>query len=134
METTVLDVPLDTQSYIKTIIATHYDRSKIVNQNGSTTRPWGKDNLAYLYTLFEKDVPREDYALASVLLQEYVSTVTAEHFDNAGDLGNFKTSSSDKKRKQKRSSKDKSPRDGRKSRHSRSEIDWKAIDPWSLKD
>ena len=99
METTVLDVPLDTQSYIKTIIATHYDRSKIVNQNGSTTRPWGKDNLAYLYTLFEKDVPREDYALASVLLQEYVSTVTAEHFDNAGGQGNFKTSSSDKKRK-----------------------------------
>lgn len=68
LETTVLDVPLDTQSYIKTIISTHYDRSKIVTQNGTTSRPWGKDNLAYLYTLFEKDVPREDYALASVLL------------------------------------------------------------------
>ena len=42
-------------------------------------RPWGKENLAYLYALFENEVPREDYALASVLLQEFVSTVTSEN-------------------------------------------------------
>ena len=70
----MLGIPVDTQSYIKAIIATHYDRSK--NANGQTMRPWGKDNLAYIYTLFEIDAPREDYALANVLLQEYVHTVT----------------------------------------------------------
>lgn len=64
LETTVLDVPVDTQTYIKTVIASHYDRGN----KSSAGRPWGKDNLAYLYTIFEKDVPKEDYKLASVLL------------------------------------------------------------------
>lgn len=64
LETTVLDVPVDTQTYIKTVIASHYDRGN----KSSAGRPWGKDNLAYLYTLFEKDVPKEDYKLASVML------------------------------------------------------------------
>ena len=67
LESTVLGVPLDNQSYIKTIIATHYDRSTRSTATGQA-RPWGKDNLAYLYSLFEIDVPREDYALANVLL------------------------------------------------------------------
>ena len=30
LETTVLGVPLDTQSYIKTIIATHHDKKGVV--------------------------------------------------------------------------------------------------------
>jgi len=59
------------------VISAHYDGS---TANGTSTRLWGKDNLAYLYTLFEKDVPKEDYAMASVLLQEYVSTVSFEQF------------------------------------------------------
>jgi len=76
LETTVLGVPVDTQTYIKTVIAAHYDRSK----EGSSSRPMSQENLAYIYALFEKDVPKEDYALASVLLSEYVRTVSTEQF------------------------------------------------------
>ena len=83
-------------------------------------RPWGKDNLAYIYTLFEIDAPREDYALANVLLQEYVHTVTD---------GNYERKSSKDKRKSKRSTKDKSSRSKRRSGKD-GEIDWKSIDAW----
>ena len=122
LESTVLGIPVDTQSYVKTIIATHYDRAK------SSSRPWGKDNLAYLYTLFENDAPREDYSLASVLLQEYVNTVTNEHYDGKG----YPRQSSKEKRRNKRSSKDKSSR-SKSSRHSRNgDIDWNSIDTWTL--
>lgn len=127
LESTVLGVPIDTQSYIKTIIATHYDRSR--SSGGVTARPWGQDNLAYLYTLFETDVPREDYALANVLLQEYVSTVSSENYD--GKSTKHSSSSSKERRKSKRSSKDKSSRSKRNSSRN-GEIDWKSIDAWTL--
>ena len=81
LESTVLGVSIDTQSYVKTIMATHYNRRQKVDKKEKvgSQRPWGKENLAYLYALFENEVPREDYALASVLLQEFVSTVTSEN-------------------------------------------------------
>ena len=75
LETTVLGVTVDTQSYIKTIIATHYNSASSERKYGRTM---GKDSLAYIYSVFENEVPRDDYALASVLLSEYVSTVTNE--------------------------------------------------------
>ena len=146
LESTVLGVPLDNQSYIKTIIATHYDRTTSSHQTSSsvTSRPWGKDNLAYLYSLFENDVPREDYALANVLLQEYVSTVTNEHYDSKGSSKNTSASASkdqQRQRKSKRSSssKEKSSRSKRSSSSSRNqnnngEIDWKSIDAWTIAD
>ena len=40
--------------------------------------------LAYLYSLFENEVPQEDFSKATVLLQEYKNTVTFEHFENQG--------------------------------------------------
>ena len=113
LETTVLDVKVDTQSYIKTIISTHYQKSKSS----------GKDNLAYLYTLFENDVPREDYALASVLLQEYVSTVTDEHFEGKS----YQRSMEKEKRKKRRSSRDKQRKSSR-SRKQENEFEWSKLD------
>ena len=84
LESTVLGVSIDTQSYAKTIMATHYNRRQkmVQREKAGGQRPWGKENLAYLYTLFENEVPREDYALASVLLQEFVSTVATENSGN----------------------------------------------------
>ena len=84
LESTVLGVSIDTQSYAKTIMATHYNRRQkmVQREKSGGQRPWGKENLAYLYTLFENEVPREDYALASVLLQEFVSTVATENSGN----------------------------------------------------
>ena len=78
-------------------------------------------------------MPREDYALANVLLQEYVSTVTNENYD--GKNPKHSSSSSKERRKSKRSSKDKSSRSKRNSSSSRNgEIDWKNIDAWTLTD
>ena len=105
LESTVLGVPVDTQTYIKTVISTHYDRGN----KFTSSRPWGKDNLAYLYALFENDVPKEDYALASVMLQEYVSTVSHENFENPTKASASHSITKQSKRKR-RSSKDKSRR------------------------
>jgi len=118
----VLGVPIDTQSYIKSIISMHYDRAQM-SSGQAPMRPWGKDNLAYLYALFENDVPREDYALAGVLLQEYVNTVTDEQFN-----GRNQRQSSKERRKSKRSSKEKSGRGSKSSRRSSEEVDWKTIE------
>ena len=74
-------------------------------------------------------MPREDYALANVLLQEYVSTVTNENYD--GKSTKHSSSSSKERRKSKRSSKDKSSRSKRSSSRN-GEIDWKNIDAWTL--
>ena len=65
-------------------MATHYNRRLKADkkEKKGSQRPWGKENLAYLYALFENEVPREDYALASVLLSEFVSTVATENRDN----------------------------------------------------
>ena len=84
LESTVLGVSIDTQSYAKTIMATHYNRRLKADKKDKkgSQRPWGKENLAYLYALFENEVPREDYALASVLLSEFVSNVASENRDN----------------------------------------------------
>ena len=57
LESTVLGVPIDSQTYIKSVIAAHYDKKRDSQQ----ARPWGQENVQYLYTLFEKDVPKEDY-------------------------------------------------------------------------
>ena len=141
LESTVLGVPIDNQSYIKTIIATHYDRSRTNSNSGQVVgaRPWGQDSLAYLYSLFENEVPRDDYALANVPLQEYVSAVTNEHYEgksgsSSKHASSSGSSSSKERRKSKRSSKDKSSR-GKRSSSSASrngEIDWKSIDTWTL--
>ena len=79
--------------------------------------------MAYLYTLFENDVPREDYALASVLLQEYVSTVTDEHFEGKS----YQRSMEKEKRKKRRSSRDKQRKSSR-SRKQENEFEWSKLD------
>lgn len=48
LESTLLGVPVDTQSYIKTIIATHYGRGKN-GQSANGSHPATKENLAYIY-------------------------------------------------------------------------------------
>ena len=59
------------------ILTTYYRKSS------THARQEKKDTLlAFLYALFESEVPREDYSKAIVMLQEYKSTVTAEIFEN----------------------------------------------------
>ena len=52
LESTVLGVPIDSQSYIKTIIATHYNSER---SKRDFKLPWSKENLAYLDVLFAID-------------------------------------------------------------------------------
>ena len=73
-------MPLDTQSYIKTIIATHYDKKGVVQ-----SRALNKDNSAYLYALFENEVPIKDYQVALELLIEYFSTISSEELENSSE-------------------------------------------------
>ena len=73
-------MPLDTQSYIKTIIATHYDKKGVVQ-----SRALNKDNSAYLYALFENEVPVKDYQVALELLIEYFSTISSEELENSSE-------------------------------------------------
>ena len=71
-------MPLDTQSYIKTIIATHYDKKGVIQ-----SRALNKDNSAYLYALFENEVPVKDYQVALELLIEYFSTISSEEMEDS---------------------------------------------------
>ena len=73
-------MPLDTQSYIKTVIATHYDKKGVVQ-----SRALNKDNSAYLYALFENEVPIKDYQVALELLIEYFSTISSEELENSSE-------------------------------------------------
>ena len=73
-------MPLDTQSYIKTIIATHYDKKGVVQ-----SRALNKDNSAYLYALFENEVPTKDYQVALELLIEYFSNISSEELENSSE-------------------------------------------------
>ena len=73
-------MPLDTQSYIKTIIATHYDKKGVVQ-----SRALNKDNSAYLYALFENEVPVKDYQVALELLIEYFSNISSEELENSSE-------------------------------------------------
>lgn len=80
-----MDVPLDRQTYQSTIIAMHYERARLGAVSPQGRAQQGKENLGYIYTLFENDVDKDDYAFAGLFLQEYVSLVN--HQDSSGYAG-----------------------------------------------
>ena len=107
---------MDTQTYYQTILATYYDRSKKQKQL------LRDELLAYLYSLFENEVPQEDFSKATVLLQEYKNTVTFEHFENQGKSQSPSAYATSLKIKKRSSSKDKAQRKSSSSRQENSDI------------
>ena len=67
-ETTIFGIPVDNQTFIKTIMCLYYDLHRTQQS---------KDHLSYLYTIYKNDVPEEDYSFGSELILEYVNAATA---------------------------------------------------------
>ena len=67
-ETTVLDVPVDNQTFIKTIMCLYYDLHRTQAS---------KEHLSYLYTVYKNDVPDEDFSFGCELIYEYVNAAAA---------------------------------------------------------
>jgi len=87
--------------------------------------------LAYLYTLFEGDVPKDDYTLACVMLQEYVRTVAPDSFENPVKESSTSGFTKGEKRRRRGS---KSKRNKRSSKDDMPDIDFQSVPgaPWSV--
>ena len=67
-ESSIFDVPIDNQTYIKTIMCLYYDLNRTKQS---------KDHLQYMYAVYKNDVPTEDYQFGSELILEYVNAAAA---------------------------------------------------------
>lgn len=83
-ETIVCDVPIDTQTYIKMILATIYDNKK--------TKREKEAKLKLLQTVFRNDSTKQDFKFAFDIIDEHVhakpfSQTQDEGFEDLSDLG-----------------------------------------------
>jgi hypothetical protein len=121
-ETTVLDVPVDNQTFIKTIMCLYYDLHRTQAS---------KDHLSYLYTLYKNDVPDEDFSFGCELIYEYVNAAaSANELYSEGTTGKKSEKKSRKKSRDRKGHEEKSGR--RDSRHQVVDVEQTGDgDPWA---
>ena len=66
-ETTVTDIPVDTQTYIRTILMVYHKQNQ-----SKFTRQQAKEKSEYIQAIFENDSHREDFQFGSELIYEYI--------------------------------------------------------------
>ena len=112
-ETTVLDVPVDNQTFIKTIMCLYYDLHRTQAS---------KDHLSYLYTLYKNDVPDEDFSFGCELIYEYVNAAAAatQLYEESTQGKKSEHGSSKKNRKKYKEKKGNDEKSGR--RHGRHQV------------
>ena len=88
-EATIADIPLDMNTYIKTLSAVYFDHDLVHFDR--------KDFISYLYTIYSNDHMLEDFTFGCDLLQEYIES----NFSEFASQVNNTNSQSKKKKKNK---------------------------------
>ena len=123
-ESTVLDVPVDNQTFIKTIMCLYYDLHRTQSS---------KDHLSYLYTLYKNDVPDEDFSFGCELIYEYVNAAAAaaQLYQESAQGKKAEHGSAKKNRKKYKEKKgDDEKASRRHSKHQVVDVEQNDTDPW----